>query len=108
MIGNMMMTAAFAVATLAAPAMAQTTGSMGSGSMSTGGTATGTQSGTMTTDGTMDHRTMAPAPPLTRAQLAQARRCQAMTPARMARNATCVKMQKMHADMMAPATAPSM
>ena len=104
MIGKMM-TAAFAVATLAAPAMAQTTasGSMGSGSMGSGSNAgTDTQMGTMATDGTMDHRTMAPMPHMTRAQMASMKRCQAMTPARMARNTTCMKIQHAHPDIMAP------
>lgn len=113
MMGKMMMTAAFAMATLGAPATAQTTGSgsMGdTGAMGTGGMepgrpgGTGPQSGTMAADGAMDMRTHEAPPPLTRSQMASMRRCQAMTPARMARNAACAKMQRAHPDMMAPAT----
>ena len=112
---KMMMTAAFAVATLGVPATAQTTGSGSMGGTSTSGTAggMGSQSDTSTSgsmggmgaqsgsqSGSMASDTAMGTPKMTKAQMASAKKCQAMDPARMAKNKTCMKMQKMHPEMM--------
>ena len=40
------------------------------------------------------------APKMTKMQMASMKRCQAMTPAKMAKNKTCTKLQQMHPEAM--------
>lgn len=99
MIGKMMTTAAFALTMLGAPALAQTTGSMGGDSGMQSGTTPGGAMGGSMTDGSM-----APAHPMTKAQMASMKKCQAMPSAKMMKNKACMKMQSMHPEMTTPAT----
>ena len=110
---KIMMTAAFALAAIGSPAIAQTSGS---GTMSTGSTGSGSNSaGGMqsgkSTDGTMQSGTMSSGmmsdgsmPVALRAtlesnsQMAAMKRCQAS--AKAMKSKSCMKMQQMHPDMM--------
>lgn len=92
MIGKTMISAAFAVAALGAvPSVAQMTGqsgSMGGQDRSMGGSTMG--NGGMSTG-------MAK---MSKSQMATMKRCQAMTSDKMMKNRSCIKLQKMHPEMM--------
>jgi hypothetical protein len=102
---NIMMTGVFALAMIAAPALAQTSGAGVATQSSPSGTGVeqgATSDGSMTGMGTPG---MAPKK-MSKSQMAQMQKCQAMTPEMMQKSKSCTKMAKMHPEMMSGSPAP--